>query len=105
MASRHTILLVQPTRVAASRTFFDFPTVYEAMDEVVKMYEKQLKQLNPTIPHITYDISHLLRFVDDLADISALVFDPRTKQYSPHSKEWVKSKIYENLKQQAGGGR
>jgi hypothetical protein len=25
--------------------------------EVVKMYEKQLKQLNPTIPHITYDIS------------------------------------------------
>lgn len=32
MASRHTILLVQPTRVAASRTFFDFPTVYEAMD-------------------------------------------------------------------------
>lgn len=32
MASRHTILLVQPTRAPASRTFFDFPTVYEAMD-------------------------------------------------------------------------
>jgi hypothetical protein len=32
MASRHTILLVQPTRAASSRTFFDFPTVYEAMD-------------------------------------------------------------------------
>jgi hypothetical protein len=84
------------------------------------MYEKQLKQLNPSIPHITYDITvshaswftqcfpevrlllseldyislrhiecqklhsihsafpslspqHLLRFVDDLVDLSALV--------------------------------
>lgn len=27
------------------------------------MYEKQLKQLNPTIPHITYDISVRYNFV------------------------------------------
>ena len=29
-------------------------------------------------------------------------FDPRTNQYTPNSKEWVKSQIYQHLKHQAG---
>ena len=40
---------------------------------IVKIYEKELKALNPRTPKITYDIQHLLKYVDDLADISALV--------------------------------
>ncbi len=42
------------------------------MDAVVKMYEQKLKHLNPTIQHITYDISHLFEYLDSLGDISAL---------------------------------
>ena len=37
------------------------------------MYERELKDMNPHVRHITYDIQHLLKYVDDLADISALV--------------------------------
>ncbi len=40
---------------------------------VVKMYERELKAMNPHVQHITYDIQHLLKYVDELQDVSALV--------------------------------
>lgn len=40
---------------------------------VCKMYEEHLKRMNPNSPSITYDISQLFDFVDDLADLSCLV--------------------------------
>ena len=40
---------------------------------VCKMYEEHLKRMNPSSPSITYDISQLFDFIDDLADLSCLV--------------------------------
>lgn len=40
---------------------------------VCKMYEEHLKRMNPNSPSITYDISQLFDFIDDLADLSCLV--------------------------------
>lgn len=40
---------------------------------MVKMYERELKAMNPHVQHITYDIQHLLKYIDELQDISALV--------------------------------
>lgn len=37
------------------------------------LYERKLKELNPAIRNITYDISDLYNFIDGLADLSALV--------------------------------
>ena len=37
------------------------------------MYEARLKEKNPNQVHITYDITDLYRFIDDLGDLSALV--------------------------------
>lgn len=51
----------------------DFPGVNAAMDALVKMYEHKLKELNPTIQHITYDISDLYNYLDSLHDICGLV--------------------------------
>jgi hypothetical protein len=39
---------------------------------VVRMYEAKLKELNPTVKNITYDITDLFRYMDSLGDISAL---------------------------------
>lgn len=41
---------------------------------VCKMYEEHLKRMNPNSPSITYDISQLFDFIDDLADLSCLVY-------------------------------
>jgi hypothetical protein len=73
MASKHTIILLQYNQAYESRSYLDFPTVSGAMDAVVKMYEHKLKELNPSIAQITYDVSDLYNFLDELHDICGLV--------------------------------
>ena len=70
---KHTIVLIQHTNVYSSRTYIDFPTVGAALDALVKLYEQKLKELNPSVPHITYDIADLYRYYDSLFDVCALV--------------------------------
>uniref|UniRef100_A0A8C2M8U8 Enhancer of rudimentary homolog n=1 Tax=Cricetulus griseus TaxID=10029 RepID=A0A8C2M8U8_CRIGR len=82
----HTILLVQPTKRPEGRTF--------CMEGVCKMYEEHLKRMNPNSPSSTYYISQLFDFIDDLADLSCLV-------YQPYNKGWIKEKIYMLLRRQA----
>jgi hypothetical protein len=40
---------------------------------VVKLYEHKLKELNPTVKQITYDVADLNNYLDSLQDICALV--------------------------------
>lgn len=73
MAAKHTIVLIQYNGNYESRSYLDFPTVTMAMDALVKMYEHKLKELNPTVPQITYDVSDLYNFLDSLNDVCGLV--------------------------------
>lgn len=98
----HTILLVQASAKPESRTYSDYETVNDCLDGICKMYEEHLKRLNPNSPSITYDISNLFDFIDQLTDLSCLVLDKNTVAYSPHNKEWIKEKIYILLRKQAG---
>lgn len=47
---------------------------YRSSAGVVKMYETRLKELNPHLTDITYDVSHLFAFIDSLGDLSALAY-------------------------------
>jgi hypothetical protein len=73
MFQSHTILLVQPGLKPETRTYSDYESVNECMEGVCKIYEEHLKRQNPNTPSITYDISQLFDFVDQLADLSCLV--------------------------------
>lgn len=53
-------------------------------------------------PTITYDISQLFDFVDQLKDLSVLVYQKSTNTYAPYNKEWIKEKIYVLLRKAAG---
>jgi hypothetical protein len=79
----HTIVLVQPTPSKASRTFSDYESVVKALDGVCAMFEKRLKELNPQMRQITYDINDLYRYLDTLHDLSALVFAPGAWVFFP----------------------
>ena len=52
------------------------PTHVLTRPGVVKMYETRLKELNPHLTDITYDVSHLFAFIDSLGDLSALAYVP-----------------------------
>lgn len=40
---------------------------------VISLYEKQLKEMNPHTTHITYDVKHLMQFVDGAPDLCCMV--------------------------------
>jgi hypothetical protein len=65
------------------------------------MYEHKLKELNPSVQHITYDIADLYNYLDSLNDICALVLDPPSSKYEPHDRQWLKSKVFQHLRSQA----
>mmetsp|Transcript_8958 Transcript_8958/g.7999 ORF Transcript_8958/g.7999 Transcript_8958/m.7999 type:complete len:104 (+) Transcript_8958:28-339(+) len=98
---KHTIVLVQYNNSIQSRTYMDFPGVNAAMDAIVKMYEHKLKELNPQVPRITYEITDLYKYLDELKDVCALVFEPSTNQYDPKDRNWIKTKVFAHLKGQA----
>lgn len=97
----HTILLVQANSQMETRTYSDFESVNECMEGVCKIFEEHLKRKNPNTPTITYDISQLFDFLDQLVDISCLVYQKSTNTYAPYNKEWIKEKIYILLRQAA----
>lgn len=84
-----------------TRTYSDYESVNECMEGVCKIYEEHLKKMNPNTPSITYDISQLFDFVDQLTDLSCLVYQKSTNTYAPYNKDWIKEKIYILLRRQA----
>ncbi|KAK2160277.1 hypothetical protein LSH36_137g07063 [Paralvinella palmiformis] len=98
----HTILLVQPGKRPEARTYSDYESVNECLEGVCKIYEEYLKRTNPNSPSITYDISQLFDFIDQMADLSCLVYEKTSGKYVPHNKDWIKEKIYILLRKQAG---
>ena len=116
----HTILLLQANAKPECRTYTDYESVNECMEGVCKIYEEHLKSTNPNLPSITYDISQLFEFIDQvqkgfifviisttkfcyqLADLSCLVYQKSTNAYAPYNKDWIKEKIYILLRRQAG---
>merc|ERR1739848_171895 len=101
--SSHTILLVQPTRKPEGRTYSDYESVNDCMEGVCRIYEEHLKKSNPSSSQITYDISQLFDFIDELQDSACFVYKGNSKSYQPFNREWIKEKIYSLLKKQATG--
>jgi hypothetical protein len=101
MERKHTIVLVQPTNNPSTRTYTYYENVSAAMDGICRMFEKKLKELNPSINSITYDISDLYRYIDTFPDISTLIQDKSPTSYARFDKEWIKKKIYNHLRRQA----
>ena len=62
----HTILLLQANAKPECRTYTDYESVNECMEGVCKIYEEHLKSTNPNLPSITYDISQLFEFIDQV---------------------------------------
>mmetsp|Transcript_27278 Transcript_27278/g.76161 ORF Transcript_27278/g.76161 Transcript_27278/m.76161 type:complete len:106 (+) Transcript_27278:136-453(+) len=96
--ARHTIILVQQTPNMASRTFYDYESLTQAMNGVCRLFEEQLKRKNPHVANITYDINDLYGYIDGIFDMSALFFNHQTNMYEPFGRDWIKDKVLQHLK-------
>nr|ABV22423.1 rudimentary enhancer [Oxyrrhis marina] len=98
---RHTIVLVQFSQNKNSRSYIDYESISQALDGICQLYEQGLKVMNPSLKNITYDISDLYNYVDNLGDLCCLVYNAQSNSYIPHNKEWIKARVFEHLKKQA----
>ncbi|KAJ1700070.1 hypothetical protein LUZ62_030476 [Rhynchospora pubera] len=96
--NKHTIILMQPTPNRMTRTFMDYGSIGQAMEALCAMYEKKLRDVNPTVQNLTYDISDLFNFIDGLADLSALVYDYTIQAYLPCDRQWIKTKLHRHIR-------
>ncbi|XP_072976915.1 enhancer of rudimentary homolog [Typha angustifolia] len=101
MANRHTIILMQASQNRSSRTFMDYNSISQSMDGICGLYERKLKDINPTIRNITYDITDLYNFIDGLVDLSALVYDHSIQAFLPYDRQWIKQRMFQHLKKLA----
>jgi hypothetical protein len=81
--NQHTILLIQTNGDPRSRTFEHFERISESVErkifyptlskDVIKIYEIRLRELNPHVPNISYDVSDLHKYIDALPELGTLV--------------------------------
>ncbi|KAG2241772.1 hypothetical protein Bca52824_096387, partial [Brassica carinata] len=102
---RHTIILLQNSPSRATRTFMDYDTIGQAVDGICGLYERKLKEINPSLRNLSYDITDLYNFMDGFADMSALVYEHSMHAYLPYDRQWIKQKAFSHLKRLANGGR
>ncbi|KAH0455622.1 hypothetical protein IEQ34_015654 [Dendrobium chrysotoxum] len=65
------------------------------MDGICGLYERKLKEIDPTILSITYDIADLYNFIDGFTDLSALViciycYNQNSAEIAPLTETYMK---------------
>lgn len=69
---------------------------------MIRTYEARLKELNPSVKNISYEVSDLFAWLDAMRDLAVMLYDNETHQYQPHSRDWLKAQIFNTLKAQVG---
>jgi hypothetical protein len=100
----HTLVLVQFSSNEETRTFVDCRTPDNAMETLVRIYENFLQNRDEgsgAAGAKEYTLEELLKFVDQLFDLSALTYNAKACGYTAHGKAWFKGKLHAYLRKQA----
>ncbi|XP_046684073.1 enhancer of rudimentary homolog [Homalodisca vitripennis] len=88
----HCILLIQVGPIE-SRIYSDFESVTDCCKGILQIYEDYLARLHNTEAKINYGAANALRFVNDVTDISCLVYHEASGMYAPYPREWILEKL------------
>lgn len=50
---------------------------------------------------LSYELSELMGYLNSFADLSCMVYNDTQKVYLPHGLDWIKSRVYVQLKKGA----
>jgi hypothetical protein len=112
-ANGHTLMLLQFSKNEETRFYLDAKTPHGSMEQLCRIYENfllnKLGIINgnedegapPIKKNVEYQLEDVLRFVDQLFDLGAMVYNPKAAGYTCHGKAWIKGMVYDYLKKQA----
>ena len=102
-------MLVQFSSNEETRTYIDCKTPHEAMETFCRIYENFLLNKNGIIgdgeeveqekkDEVEYKLEDILRFVDQLYDLSAMTYNNKAHGFTAHGKAWFKGKVHAYLR-------
>ena len=99
-------MLVQFVASEDSRTYVDTSSPYQALETLLRLYENFALQkralLNQATGRLDYELKDLCEFVDQLFDLSMMIFNERAAGYTCHGKPWIKGMLHVYLRKIAG---
>ncbi|GKT32324.1 Enhancer of rudimentary like protein [Aduncisulcus paluster] len=87
----HAIILYE--FIVGKRTYRQFDDENDALQDIVRVFEKQLSQKTHQSGIIEYEISDVLVFVDNVFDLGLLVCNDALKAYNAYGKPEIKEKL------------
>lgn len=115
-ANGHTLMLMQFSKNEETRFYIDSRDPHGCMESLCRIYENFLLNKlgvingnNEVAPsgedsskrNVEYQLEDVLKFVDQLFDLGAMVYNPKGSGYTCHGKAWIKGMLYDYLKKQA----
>ena len=114
-ANGHTIMLIQFSKNEETRFYLDSSTPSGSLESLCRIYENFLlnkmgiintsNELNESVIQgpdgkktVEYQLEDILRFVDQLFDLGAMVYNQKASGYTCHGKAWIKGMVYDYLK-------
>ena len=92
-------MLVQFVENEESRTYIDTKTPYEAFETICRLYENyEIQKRGPQTEHFEYELKELIAFVDQLYDLSMMIFNNKAAGYTSHGKAWIKAMLHVYLR-------
>ena len=110
-ANGHTIMLIQFSKNEETRFYLDSKTPHDSLESLCRIYENFLLNKlgiinsNDETPteglnkkQVEYQLEDILRFVDQLFDLGAMVYNPKAAGYTCHGKAWIKGMVHDYLR-------
>ena len=105
----HTYMLVQFSSNEETRTYVDCKSPYDAMETFCRIYENFLLNKGGMAGEdqereaekkdsIEYKLEDILRFIDQLYDLSAMTYNSNAHGFTAHGKAWFKGKVHAYLR-------
>lgn len=87
-----TYIMLQPTNMD-SRLWLDFPSVQKAADAIISRFEHRVQELNPQMHKVSYALKDLYSWLDNMAELFAMVQQRGSDTYIRRERIWLKDRI------------
>ncbi|KAH0474761.1 MAG: hypothetical protein KVP17_002566 [Porospora cf. gigantea B] len=94
------VVIIQFSKDVASRTYYQYDSLQDALHAMCLIYEQSMKTANPHMTKVVYDLTDLRRFIDSLDDVLFFV-QQDGPLFQARGRQWIKEAMYTTLKRES----